>query len=169
MRVLGVDPGSRLLGFGCVDRVGNQLKHVDHGTIRVVEARSSSSECFAERLLVIHDQLSEVISRLRPQVMVVEEVFFAKNALSALKLGQARGSVLLTGKIHGLQIEEYSPTAVKLAIVGHGHADKDQVARMVQLLIGKRSFETADASDALALAICHAQMLRQGSTKDARL
>ncbi len=169
MRVLGVDPGSRLMGFGCVDRVGNQLKHVAHGTIHVVESRLKPLASFADRLLVIHQQLVEVITRLRPQVMVVEEVFFAKNAVSALKLGQARGAVILTGKIHGLEIEEYSPTAVKRAIVGHGHADKEQVARIVQLLIGKRSFETADASDALALAICHAQMLRPAPTKGAQL
>ncbi len=173
MRVLGVDPGSRLMGFGCVDRIGNQLKHVAHGTLRVYDSANQKSDQFAERLYVIYQQLTEVILRLKPQVMVIEEVFFAKNALSALKLGQARGAAILTGKIHGLEIEEYSPTAVKSAIVGHGHADKEQVAKIVQLLIGKRAFETADASDALALAICHAQMVRstaiRKSIKDSSL
>ncbi len=148
------------MGFGCVDRVGNQVKHVAHGTLRILQSLEGSSDRFADRLLVIHQQLSEVILKLKPQIMVIEEVFFAKNALSALKLGQARGAAILTGKIHGLTIEEYAPTAVKRAIVGHGQADKEQVAKMVQLIIGKRTFETADASDALALAICHAQMIR---------
>ncbi len=169
MRVLGIDPGSRIMGFGCVDRIGNQLRHVADGSFHILEELSKSSDGFAERLLVIHQRLTEVIVRLRPQVMVVEQVFFAKNALSALKLGQARGAILLTGKIHGLNIEEYSPTAVKRAIVGHGQADKEQVAKVVQLLVGKRSFESPDASDALALAICHAQMIRPGPMKDAVL
>jgi crossover junction endodeoxyribonuclease RuvC len=104
--------------------------------------------------------LSQVMMQLKPHIMVVEDVFFAKNALSALKLGQARGVVIVTGKIHGLKLEEYSPTQVKKAVVGHGHADKEQVAKMVQLILGQKTFGTLDASDALALAICHAQMMR---------
>jgi crossover junction endodeoxyribonuclease RuvC len=87
-------------------------------------------------------------------------VFFAKNAVSALKLGQARGAIVLTGKIHSMEIAEYNPTEVKLAIVGYGQADKEQVAKMVQLMIGQQQFSTPDASDGLALAICHAQMTR---------
>lgn len=160
MRVLGIDPGSRLLGYGCVDRMGNQVRHVAHGVLKVLEAAGGTTEPFSDRLLVIHQHLSQVIAQLKPQIMVVEEVFFAKNASSALKLGQARGAVILTGKLHGLEIFEYSPTQVKRAIVGKGEADKQQVAKMVQILIGKRDFETLDASDALALAICHAQMIR---------
>src|SRR6185437_1375654 len=104
----------------------------------------------------IYEGLSKVIEEFKPQIMVIEKVFFAKNAVSALKLGQARGAAMLTGRIYELEIFEYSPTEVKQAIVGQGHADKDQVAKMVQLLIGKREFETSDASDGLALAICHA-------------
>ncbi len=104
-----------------------------------------------------------MIQRLKPQAIVVEKVFFAKNVESALKLGQARGAVLLTGKIHGLDFFEYSPTEVKAAVVGSGRADKEQVARMLKLIIGKGAlargvdFETSDASDAVALALCHAQ------------
>ncbi len=160
MRVLGIDPGSRLLGYGCVDRVGNQLHHVTHGTLELAKTDGPVTIRLEDRLLSIYQGLSEIILKIKPHIMVVEKVFFAKNALSALKLGQARGAAILTGKIHHLQIEEYNPTEVKRAIVGHGHADKEHVAKMVQLIIGRQHFKTLDASDALALAICHAQMLR---------
>ena len=158
MRILGIDPGSRLLGYGCIDQVGNQMRHVTHGTLRLCS--SSSGDSLDARLLEIYKGLTQVIEEYRPQVMSIEKVFFAKNAVSALKLGQARGAAILTGKIHSLHIVEYSPTEVKQAVVGYGRADKDQVAKMIQLLIGARQFETSDASDALALAICHVQMSR---------
>jgi crossover junction endodeoxyribonuclease RuvC len=96
---------------------------------------------------------------LKPQALAVEKVFFAKNAVSALKLGQARGVVLLTGAIHDLEIHEYSVTEIKSAITGHGRADKEQVAKMLQMILGVQEFETADASDALALAMGHALKL----------
>jgi crossover junction endodeoxyribonuclease RuvC len=157
-RILGVDPGSRLTGYGCVDLVGNQLQHVGNGTLRLSNTGGKATIPLETRLHSIYVGLSEVIERFRPQVLCVEKVFFAKNAVSALKLGQARGVVLLTGKLHGLQIEEYSPSEVKQTVVGHGLADKAQVAAMVGLLLGiqGREFATSDASDALALAICHA-------------
>jgi hypothetical protein len=97
----------------------------------------------------------------------VEKVFFAKNAVSALKLGQARGAVILTGRMHGLSIVEYSPSEVKQAVVGHGQADKHQVAKMVKLLTGCEDFATTDASDGLALAICHAYAARTLRNRDA--
>lgn len=156
MRILGVDPGSRLTGYGCIDIVGRQLRHVAHGTLRLSNTGGKAVIPLEDRLLSIYEGLSEFIQEYRPDVMVVERVFFAKNAVSALKLGQARGAVLLTGKIHSLQIVEYSPTQVKQVVVGHGQAGKEQVASMVQILIGKQSFPTLDASDGLALAICHA-------------
>ncbi|MEK6578025.1 MAG: crossover junction endodeoxyribonuclease RuvC, partial [Bdellovibrionota bacterium] len=108
------------------------------------------------RLLSIYEDLSSVIKKLQPKVLVVEKIFFAKNAVSALKLGQARGAAVLTGAIHGLEFYEYSPNEVKQVVVGQGHADKEQVARMVRILTGCPGFSTFDASDALALAICHA-------------
>lgn len=167
MRILGVDPGSRLTGYGCVDLIGNQLRHVAHGTLRLANTSGKATVPLEERLFKIHEGLSRVIRELAPAILVVEKVFFAKNAVSALRLGQARGAVILTGRIHELEIVEYSPTEVKQALVGQGHADKDQVARMVELLIGKREFETSDASDGLALAICHAHagkvLSREGS------
>lgn len=160
MRILGIDPGSRLTGYGCIDFIGNQLRHVGHGTLKLAGTSGKQTVPLEERLLSIHLGLNEVIREFKPKIMVVEKVFFAKNAVSALKLGQARGAVILTGMIHGLEIVEYSPTEVKQAVVGQGHADKDQVAKMVQLLIGKQEFGTSDASDGLALAICHAHASR---------
>lgn len=135
-----------------------------------------------DRLLKLHEDLSQVIRETSPSVMSIESVFFAKNALSALKLGQARGVAILTGKIAQLKIAEYSPTQVKLAVAGHGQAAKEQVARVVKMILGRgqpsfgsganrnqsesreskaglgtlESFESYDASDALAIALCHA-------------
>jgi crossover junction endodeoxyribonuclease RuvC len=160
MRILGVDPGSRLTGYGCIDLVGNQLRHVTHGTLRLSNTSGKAVIPLEERLLSIYEGLSEVILKYKPQILSVEKVFFAKNAVSALKLGQARGAVILTGMIHSLAFAEYSPTEVKQMVVGHGRADKDQIARTIQLLFGKQEFATSDASDGLALAICHAYSVR---------
>jgi crossover junction endodeoxyribonuclease RuvC len=113
---------------------------------------------FEDRLLALYQGLSKVIAEFRPQVMAIEKVFFAKNAVSALKLGQARGAAILTGKIHSLSIAEYSPTQVKQVIAGYGRADKEQVAKMLEIILGRQQFATSDASDGLALAICHAQL-----------
>ncbi len=156
MRILGVDPGSRLTGYGCIDLVGNQLRHVSHGTLKLASVHGKATVPLEQRLLLLYQGLSEAIQKYRPQVLAVEKVFFAKNAVSALKLGQARGAVVLTGAIHGLEIVEYSPTEVKASLSGYGRADKDQVAKMVQIIVGKKDFETSDASDGVALAICHA-------------
>jgi crossover junction endodeoxyribonuclease RuvC len=165
VRILGVDPGSRLTGYGCIDLVGNELRHLTHGTLCLSNTSGKATIPLEERLLSIYDGLSKVILEHKPEILVVEKVFFAKNAVSALKLGQARGAVILTGMIHSLKIAEYSPTEVKQTVVGHGQADKDQVARMVQVLIGKREFTTSDASDGLALAICHAYRARIEKTR----
>ncbi len=170
MRILGVDPGSRFTGYGCIDQLGNQLRHVTHGTLRLPRTSGKSLVPFEERLLAIYNGLSEIIREFQPQIMVVEKVFIAKNPLSALKLGEARGAAVLTGKIHQMELAEYNPTQVKLAIVGHGQAAKDQVAKMVQILIGPQEFSTYDASDGLALAICHAQFIRSiGKNQSAHL
>jgi crossover junction endodeoxyribonuclease RuvC len=158
MIILGVDPGSRLLGYGLIEKTGNQLRVIDHGTIRLYHKEYKDipvDETTPSRLKEIHVKLSEVIRQYRPRVMAVEKVFFAKNAVSALKLGQARGVVLLTAAVHDLEIHEYSVTEVKSVITGHGRADKEQVAKMLTLMLGARDFATADASDALALAVAH--------------
>ncbi|CAK9250369.1 unnamed protein product [Sphagnum jensenii] len=155
MRILGVDPGSRLTGYGCVDSVGSKIQVVTHGVLKLANTSGKATIPLEERLLSIYHGLTDVIEETKPDILVIEKVFFAKNAVSALKLGQARGAAILTGMIHGLKIFEYSPNEVKLAIVGQGHADKDQVAKMIELMVGKQNFETSDASDGLALAICH--------------
>lgn len=160
MRILGVDPGSRLTGYGCVDGMGNRIRPVTHGTLRLANVSGRSVVPFEDRLLGIYTGLTALIREFKPQIMVVEKVFFAKNAVSSLKLGQARGAVILTGKIHSLQIVEYSSTEVKQVVTGYGRADKIQVARMVQIMTGQQKFETNDASDGMALAICHALFSR---------
>lgn len=152
MRILGIDPGSRLTGFGCIELKGPQIRHIRSGTLRLALAERG----FEDRLVALYDELTELIEDLMPEILVIEKVFFAKNAVSALKLGQARGVVLLCGAKNGLKIFEYNPTEVKAAIVGHGRADKEAVSRMVTLITGARDFATHDASDALALALCHA-------------
>lgn len=153
MRILGIDPGSRITGFGVVDLKGNRLRHVAHGALRL----SSSKDCSLDlRLKSLHEQLSAVLEKYRPDVVAVEKVFFAKNAVSALKLGQARGAAILVCSVYGLKFFEYNPTEIKRAVVGHGRADKAQVAKMVSVLLGQQDFETEDASDALAIAVCHA-------------
>jgi len=165
MIILGVDPGSRLLGFGCIEKSGNQIRVLEHGTIRLFHKEYEKipvDETTPSRLKEIFEKLSEVIRRHRPQVLAVEKVFFAKNAISALKLGQARGVVLLTGAVHDLEIYEYSATEIKSIITGHGRADKEQVAKMLQMILGAQEFETADASDGLALALGHALASRNG-------
>lgn len=143
-----------------MERVGNHLRHITHGTLFLANTSGKAVIPLEERLLLIYEGLSKVIREFRPQAMAVEKVFLAKNAVSALKLGHARGAAILTGRIHSLEIFEYSATQVKQAVVGQGHADKLQVAKMVQVLTGQKDFETLDASDGLAIAICHAQFSR---------
>lgn len=157
MRILGIDPGSRLTGFGCVEVRGREIRHIASGTLRLSSGRGGGA--FEARLLKLFDELERIISRHRPSILVVEKVFFAKNALSALKLGQARGVVLVAGARHSLDLAEYSPAEVKQAVTGSGQADKEQVLKMVRLMTGHESFASHDASDALALALCHARGL----------
>ena len=159
MRILGIDPGSRLLGYACIEKQGNKVSVIEHGTIHLFHKEYKNipvDETTPSRLKEIFLKLNEVIQKHKPQAMAVEKVFFAKNAVSALKLGQARGVVLLTGAIHDIEIHEYSVTEVKSMITGHGRADKAQVSKMLEMILGVQGFETADASDALALALAHA-------------
>jgi crossover junction endodeoxyribonuclease RuvC len=168
VRILGIDPGSRFTGYGCVDLIGNQMRLVTHGTLRVsVLEDQPGAAPLEKRLLAIHQGLAKIIQEFKPSVMAVERVFFAKNVSSALKLGQARGAVVLTGAVHGLEVAEYSASEVKAAVTGHGAADKAQVAKMLQLLVGAKDFDTPDASDGLALAICHAQRVAAQAVRSA--
>ncbi len=157
-RVLGIDPGSRVTGFGVVQKEGSRLHHIAHGAIVAHKGAVS----FEERLVRIHEGLAEVIALHEPTSVAVEGIFHQKNALSALKLGHARGVALLTCSLAGLAVHEYSPSTVKKAVVGTGRADKRQVLKMVSLLLGIPEPESLDASDALAVAICHSQRRNVG-------
>ena len=153
LRVLSVDPGTLVVGYAVVDW--------DEGEPRVVVAsaiRLRGEDSHADRLLLLHERLREVIETYRPQEVAVEDVFFARNARSALKLGQARGVILLTAAQEGLPIFEYTPAEVKEAIVGYGGASKEQVQRMVAARLELQSLpKPHDVADALAIALCHCQ------------
>ncbi|WP_298436647.1 crossover junction endodeoxyribonuclease RuvC [Geobacter sp.] len=151
MRVLGIDPGSRITGYGIIEKIGNRFTHVDNGAIF-----TDSHDEFALRLHEIYRGLTAVMEEYRPDAMAVEQVFLARNAQSALKLGQARGAAIVAGVNAGLPVAEYTAMQVKQAVVGYGHAGKDQVQQMVKALLGLPEIAQADASDALAVAICHA-------------
>ena len=150
MRLLGLDPGLRLTGWGVIDAEGNRLRHEAHGVVKVAGERS-----LAERLNDLFEGVVAVIAQQSPVEAAVEETFVNVNPSSTLKLGQARGVVLLAPARAGLPVFEYAANLVKKSVVGAGHADKRQVAMMVgRLLPGVDA--TADAADALAVAICHA-------------
>ena len=149
MRVIGLDPGSRVTGFGVIESEGASFRCIDSGNIRL------SEQTLALRLHTIFLRLSEVIERTQPNVMVVEKVFMARNAQSALTLGQARGVALVVAAHHGLDVVEYSALQVKQALVGKGKAAKHQVQHMVRVLLALQQAPPLDTADALACAICH--------------
>jgi crossover junction endodeoxyribonuclease RuvC len=154
MRVLGIDPGLRRLGWGVIDSEGSRLRHVANGVCRT-EAGPESD--LALRLLSLHGQLAEVVSRFAPDVAAVEQTFVNRDAVATLKLGQARAIALLVPAQAGLEVGEYAPNAVKKTVVGVGHADKGQVAHMVRMQLPGVELAGPDAADALAIAICHAR------------
>ncbi len=151
MRVLGIDPGSETLGWGVVEGTGSKYGVVDFG---VMKARTRLA--FSKRLLTIYDGVSEVIERFAPDVLALEEAFYAKNASVAIKLGQVRGVILVLAEQRGLEIAEYAPRLIKQTVVGYGNAEKQQVGMMVKVLLNLKTIPTPhDAADALATAICH--------------
>ena len=154
MRILGIDPGSRATGYGLIEKEGNRLIHIDNGVIR-----PPANAELPERLLSIFSNLNTIINEYSPQYSAIEQVFMSKNAQSALKLGQARGAALLAMAGAGLEIGEYSPMQVKSAVVGYGRAAKSQVQQMVKALLNLPEIAQEDASDALAVAICHAHSI----------
>jgi crossover junction endodeoxyribonuclease RuvC len=149
VRILGVDPGSQVTGFGIVDVAGTKTSVVQWGTIRTGGEHS-------ERLRSIFRALGDVVREYRPNEMAIERVFLSRNADSALKLGQARAAAICATFEAEIPIFEYSARHIKKAVVGRGGAEKDQVQRMVQMILGVREALAADAADALAAAICHA-------------
>ena len=148
--ILGIDPGSRITGYGVVRDTGRGCEYVASGCIR------TGNGPLAERLQIVFRGVSEVIRTHGPVTMGIEQVFMARNADSALKLGQARGAVILGPAGHGLSVAEYAPNLIKKAVVGAGHADKAQVAFMVRRLLPAAGEVSADAADALAVALTHA-------------
>lgn len=150
--ILGIDPGSRITGFGIVRHAAGCQEYVTSGCIRVGDG------AFPERLQKIFHYLSELIVQYQPDVVSIEQVFMARNPDSALKLGQARGAAIVAAVNAGLVVHEYSARQVKQAVVGTGAADKKQVQHMVTQLLGLGGTPQADAADALAIALCHAHM-----------
>ena len=149
-RILGVDPGTVHTGWGVIEVSGSSLLYLAHGTIEPLKTQGQGS-----RLSCIYHGLQEVLSCYQPQGISLEKVFFARNAQSALKLGQARGVALLAGAENDITVHEYSSTEIKMAVVGYGHASKVQVQKMVGSLLHLSSLISSDAADALAAAICH--------------
>ncbi|HEY5944193.1 MAG TPA: crossover junction endodeoxyribonuclease RuvC [Kofleriaceae bacterium] len=160
MRILGLDPGSRVCGYGVIDEENGELRYVECGVLTAPEERPME-----QRLGEIARGLREVIGELSPGVAAVEDVFSHQNPRSALALAQARGMALAVIGLAGLRVASYPPALVKKSVCGSGSADKGQVARMVQALIKLRSLPRADASDALAVAITHGRTLRPTAAK----
>ncbi|MEQ8695273.1 crossover junction endodeoxyribonuclease RuvC [Bauldia litoralis] len=151
IRILGVDPGLRRTGWGLVVMRGNSLSFVASGTIK-----APLDGELAQRLLAIHVGLAEIVRVHQPDEAAVEQTFVNRDGAATLKLGQARGVAMLVPAQAGLEVAEYAPNAVKKTIVGAGHAEKAQIRAMVKVLLPRATFDTDDAADALAIAICHA-------------
>lgn len=149
MRIIGIDPGSRLTGFGIIEIQGDTSRAVHFGVIKAGNGE------FTERLGIIFNGVRDLIAEYQPDQAAVEGVFVAHNAASAIKLGQARGAAVCAAIAGGVPVAEYSPRSVKQAIVGRGGADKVQVQHMVRVLLGLKESPQEDAADALAVALCH--------------
>lgn len=151
IRIIGIDPGLQRTGWGVIEIAGNNLAFVRSGTVR-----SQSADDLATRLCALHDGLMAVIDAHAPLEAAVEATFVNRDGAATLKLGQARGVAVLAAARSGLSVAEYAPNAVKKAVTGVGHADKQQIKVMVRMLMPKAQFDSEDAADALAIAVCHA-------------
>ncbi len=150
MRILGIDPGSRVTGYGIIDSDGCHSVHVDNGCVHL------KAVSLPERLGIIFREIEAIVAAYRPEELAIEQVFVSRNVASALKLGHARGAAICAAVTHELAVAEYSPRSVKQALVGSGAADKGQVQHMVRCLLGIEAQLAADAADALGVALCHA-------------
>ena len=156
MRILGIDPGTGILGFGVIEADKNKAQLVDAGVIR-----TPAKEDDAVRLQTIFEEITDIIAATKPQVMSVEKLFFAQNVTTAMTVSQARGVVLLAGKQAGLEIYEYTPLQIKQALTGYGRAEKQQIQEMVRVVLGlKEAPKPDDCADALAAAITHSMTVR---------
>ena len=158
MRILGIDPGSHITGYGIIEKEGNHLRHVLHG-----EIKSKKDSQLSAMLISIYQQLSSVITQTAPQAIALENIFYGKNVRSLIKQAQVRGVVIFAGADKGMPVFEYSPLEVKKAVVGYGRAEKRQVQVMVKAILKLPELPPADAADALATAICHANFLKEQS------
>ena len=151
IRILGIDPGLRRTGWGVLDIEGNRLMFVGCGSVETREGIA-----LASRLLAIHEGLGRILDQFRPAEAAIEQTFVNKDGVATLKLGQARGVAMLAPAMFGIAVAEYAPNQVKKTVVGAGHADKTQIQAMLKILLPKADPKTADAADALAIAITHA-------------
>lgn len=151
IRIIGIDPGLRNTGWGVIAQEGSRLSYVADGAVH-----SDPDKSLAERLLQIHVQLMDILKLHAPDEAAIEETFVNTDARATLKLGQARGVVMLAPAMLNMPVAEYAPNMIKKTVVGAGHAEKEQVKHMVRLLLPKAQMKTADSTDALAIAICHA-------------
>lgn len=156
MRILGIDPGSHVTGYGVIERKGNYLRHVAHGEIKAKKDSRLSTV-----LISIYQQLSDIIAQTLPQALALENIFYGKNVRSLIKQAQVRGVAIFAGADKHIDIFEYSPLEVKKAVVGYGRAEKRQVQVMVKAILKLPELPPPDAADALATAICHANFLKE--------
>lgn len=156
MRIIGIDPGTGLLGFGVIDAEGSQAKLVDAGVVR-----TKVHQPLDERLVEIYNCLSDIIEETQPTVMVIEKLFFAQNVTTAISVSHARGVAMLAGKLAGLEIIEYTPLQIKQALTGYGRADKNQIQQMVKILLHLKEVpKPDDCADALAAALVYGAALK---------
>ncbi len=154
IRVIGIDPGSRITGYGVIDTDGFRHSHVTSGCIRI------NADTLGDKLGIIFEQVSSILAIWKPQSMAIEQVFVKRNVDSALKLGQARGAAICAAVQAKIPLGEYTPRAIKKAVVGNGAADKQQIQQMIQRLLGLDEQPQSDEADALAIAICHANHIK---------
>jgi crossover junction endodeoxyribonuclease RuvC len=156
VRIIGIDPGTGILGFGVIDVEGSKSTMVDAGVVR-----TEVHQPLDERLVEIYNSLCEIIAETKPQIMVIEKLFFAQNVTTAISVSHARGVAMLAGKLAGLEIVEYTPLQIKQAITGYGRADKKQMQEMVRVILGLKTVpQPDDCADALAAALMHATSLK---------
>ena len=152
MRIIGIDPGYAIVGYGVIDYIGNKFKIVEYGAIT-----TESNQNMNERFKSIHDDLNTIIERTKPEYLAIEELFFNSNQKTAINVAQARGVLLLSALNHGISVHEYTPLQVKQAVVGYGRAEKKQVQLLVKSILGLEKVpKPDDTADALAIAVCHA-------------
>ncbi|TVM00923.1 MAG: crossover junction endodeoxyribonuclease RuvC [Candidatus Brocadia sp. WS118] len=156
MKILGIDPGTQVAGFGVIEKSGSKIRTIEYGSIK-----ANKNQTFAQRLHTIHAKIMDVISKHQPDEIAIEEAFYSKNIKSAIRIGEGRGIVFLCAAMANIPITEYAATVIKKAVVGNGNAQKEQVQEMVKIILNLPEIpEPKDASDALAIAICHSHNLR---------